>query len=66
MLEIELPIYLEEDDGGGGYSEQLPQLSARLIGADIDDIEDDEGGYRGDGPGPPAKQEGKCHFSEVN
>ena len=62
-----LHSYLAKDvGGGGGYSDEFPppQLSARRIGRDIDDIDgdDDEGGYRGDddGPGPPEKQEGKC------
>ena len=61
--------YLAKDvGGGGGYSDEFPpQLSARRIGRDIDDIDgdDDEGGYRGDdGPGPPEKQEGKCSFNK--
>ena len=62
--------YLAKDVGGvGGYSDEFPppQLSARRIGRDIDDIDgdDDEGGYRGDdGPGPPEKQEGKCSFNK--
>ena len=65
-----LQYYLAKDVGrGGGYSEEFPspQLSARRIGRDIDDIDgdDDEGGYReDDGPGPPEKQEGKCSFNK--
>ena len=66
-----LHCYLAKDvGGGGGYSDEFPppQLSARRIGRDIDDIDgdDDEGGYRGDddGPGTPEKQEGKCSFNK--